>query len=258
MTRLFAVPTLVYYVFTGVDEGEMAMAAPGMTGEPARLLVIDDDVPTASYLERGLREQGFEARALMDARAATETILRDRPDLVILDSMMPGKEGLTILAEVRQAGCQVPILMLTARDSIQDRVRGLEAGADDYLIKPFALSELLARIGSVLRRQRKVAAPATQVQINDLSIDLLTRRVRRGVREIELTGKEFEVLTLLATHPGLTFSKREIARRVWKVNFDTNTNIVEVQIRRLRMKLEDEAQDGLIQTIRGVGYAIRA
>jgi two-component system copper resistance phosphate regulon response regulator CusR len=220
----------------------------------ARLFLVEDDPHTAAFLERGLTEQGFVVRVIGDGAQAVAAILEEHPDLVILDATLPSLDGFEVLERVRSQSA-TPIVMLTARDAIQDRVRGLEAGADDYLVKPFAFSELLARIGSVLRR--RADRPSTTVEVADIKIDLLSRTVKKGSEEIQLTGKEFEVLSLLATNPGLTFSKREIARRVWKLNFDTHTNIVEVQIRRLRMKLGDEAQEGVIRTIRGVGYAIR-
>ena len=175
-------------------------------------------------------------------------------DAVVLDVMLPGRDGWSVLASLRAAGVQTPVLFLTARDAVEDRVRGLELGADDYLVKPFAFSELLARIRSILRRgpQRQ----AETLQVADLEIDLARHRATRGGKRLSLTPKEFSLLSLLVRRRGEVLTRTLIAEQVWDVNFDTDTNVVDVHVRRLRAKVDDPFERKLVRTIRGVGYVI--
>ncbi|HET6384813.1 MAG TPA: heavy metal response regulator transcription factor, partial [Armatimonadota bacterium] len=217
---------------------------------------IEDDSKTASYLRKGLAENGFVADIAGDATQGLDYAASLRYDLFILDVMLPGVDGWTILRDLRSRGIQAPALFLTARDSVEDRVKGLELGADDYLVKPFAFSELLARVRSLLRR-----APARQpelVQVGDLRIDLIRRRVARQATELDLSPKEFLLLSLLARHAGEVLSRTLIAEQVWDINFDSDSNVVDVAVRRLRRKVDDPFPRKLIRTIRGVGYLLES
>ena len=177
-------------------------------------------------------------------------------DLIILDVMLPGRDGWTILSTLRQAGKQMPVLFLTARDAVQDRVKGLELGADDYLIKPFAFSELLARVRLLLRRAP--ARPSESLQIADLEIEFARQKATRGGRRLDLTPKEFALLSLLMRRAGEVLSRTFIAEQVWDINFDSDTNVIDVAIRRLRSKVDDPFEKKLINTVRGVGYVFES
>jgi two-component system copper resistance phosphate regulon response regulator CusR len=178
-------------------------------------------------------------------------------DLVLLDLMLPGVDGFGVLAAIREHKRQLPVLMLTARDKIEDRVRGLEQGADDYLVKPFAFSELLARVGALLRRGNNgTAQPTTVLSLADLEVDLLARRASRGTDRLDLTAKEFNLLTLLLRRRGQILSRTTLAEQVWDMNFDSDTNVVEVAVRRLRAKLDDPFPAKLLHTVRGMGYVL--
>jgi two-component system copper resistance phosphate regulon response regulator CusR len=219
-----------------------------------RILIIEDEKKTAGFLKKGLTENGFVVDV---AHTAGEGLLQEHEsdyDLVILDVMLPDKSGWFVFKEMRQEGSKTPVLFLTARDSVEDRVKGLELGADDYLVKPFAFSELLARVRVVLRRS-PVQQPQT-IEIADLQIDLLKRKVKRAGQQIELTQKEFVLLALLAQRSGDVLSRTMIAEQVWDMNFDSDTNVVDVAIRRLRSKVDDPFASKLIHAVRGVGYVL--
>jgi two-component system copper resistance phosphate regulon response regulator CusR len=221
-----------------------------------RILVIEDEKKTAAFLAKGLREAGFVVDLARDGETGLERARATRFDLLIVDVMLPNKDGWEVVAEVRRNGIRTPILFLTARDSVRDRVKGLELGADDYLVKPFAFSELLARVRSVLRR-----APEQQVQhlrIDDLEIDLQRHRAVRSGMPLNLTPKEFLLLAHLARSAGEVVSRAEIAEQVWEIGFKTDTNVVDVVVRRLRAKVDDPFKTKLVHTIRGVGYVLKA
>lgn len=219
-----------------------------------KLLIVEDERKTASYLRRGLTEAGF---AVDVADQGEDGLWRARSggyDLIILDVMLPGRDGWSILAEIRREGKDTPVLFLTARDAVEDRVKGLELGADDYLLKPFAFSELLARIRSILRRGQ-ARMPET-IRIADLELDLVGHKASRAGRRLDLTPKEFALLSLLARREGEVLSRTLIAEQVWDMNFESDTNVVDVHIRRLRSKLDDPFECKLIRTVRGVGYVL--
>jgi two-component system copper resistance phosphate regulon response regulator CusR len=220
-----------------------------------KLLVAEDEPTLGIYLQQGLTEAGFTVDRFTDGFEALQHALSEAYDLLILDVMMPGMDGWELLQKVRRSGKEVPVLFLTARDSIEDRVKGLELGADDYLIKPFAFSELLARVRTLLRRGS--SAPAqTHMKMADLEVDLLKRRAIRGGKRIDLTAKEFALLELLLRRRGEVLSKSLIASQVWDMNFDSDTNVIEVAVRRLRAKIDDDFEVKLIQTVRGMGYML--
>lgn len=218
------------------------------------VLIVEDERKTAAFLRKGLTENGFVVDVSHYGEEGLELALTREYDLLILDVLLPGREGWSILAELRRAGKKVPVLFLTARDRVEDRVKGLELGADDYLIKPFAFSELLARVRSILRRGSGVQEQT--LNVSDLQIDLLRRKVTRGSKRIDMTSKEFALLSLLARRSGEVLSRTLIAEQVWDMNFDSGTNVVDVAIRRLRRKVDDPFNNKLIHSVRGVGYVL--
>jgi len=220
-----------------------------------KILVAEDEPKTGVYLKQGLAEAGFVVDLVTNGIDAVQQAHDEEYDLLILDVMMPGLDGWQVLERARAAGSETPALFLTARDQVEDRVKGLELGADDYLVKPFTFSELLARVRSLLRRGTN-ATVQTSLAIADMQVDLLKRRVERGGKRIDLTAKEFMLLELLLRRRGEVLSKSLIASKVWDINFDSDTNIIEVAIRRLRAKIDDDFPVKLIQTVRGMGYFI--
>jgi two-component system copper resistance phosphate regulon response regulator CusR len=219
-----------------------------------RILVVEDEPKTAAYLAKGLGEQGFVVDIASRGDDGLHLAQSTAFDLLILDVMLPGLTGWSLLSALRKAGQQTPVLFLTARDTVDDRVKGLELGADDYLVKPFAFSELLARVRSILRRGP--GRHADVLCIADLEIDVVRNRVTRGGTRLELTPKEFGLLSLLVRRSGEVLSRTLIAEQVWDMNFDSDTNVVDVHVRRLRSKVDDPFEKKLIHTVRGRGYVV--
>lgn len=219
-----------------------------------KILVIEDEPKTAAYLQKGLAENGFIVDSCGNGIDGLRCMTEQHYDLVVLDVMLPGKDGWTVLKEYRSEGRTTPVLYLTAKDAVSDRVRGLQIGADDYLVKPFAFSELLARVQSLLRRSQGVVAEP--IRIGDLEIDPLRFRAIRAGQRLDLTPKEFHLLSLLARRRGEVLSRTILSEQVWDMNFDSDTNVVDVHIRRLRAKVDDPFEPKLIHTIRGMGYVL--
>ncbi len=219
-----------------------------------RILVIEDEQRIADFLKRGLTYEGFQVEVRADGEAGLKAARDTPPDLVILDVMLPGIDGLEVARRLR-AGGPVSILMLTAKDSVSDRVKGFEVGADDYLVKPFAFEELIARVRALLRRSR--ATEETVLHFADLTLNVTTREVTRGNIKIDLTTKEFDLLHFFIRHPRQVLSREMIYDRIWGYDFGGESNILEVYIRYLRTKLEPSGQPRLLQTVRGVGYVLR-
>jgi two-component system copper resistance phosphate regulon response regulator CusR len=219
-----------------------------------RILIVEDEIKAAGYLKKGLGEHGFSVDIATTCEDGLHLARTEGYDLIVLDVMLPDRPGWGVVQALRAEGNQVPVLFVTARDEVHDRVYGLEQGADDYLVKPFAFSELLARIRTILRRQPQ--RQADQLQVNDLELDLLRHRARRGAATLDLTAKEFQLLALLLRRRGEVLSRTFISEQVWGINFDSDTNIVDVAIRRLRKKVDDPFPHKLIHTIRGVGYVL--
>jgi two-component system copper resistance phosphate regulon response regulator CusR len=219
-----------------------------------KILIVEDEKKTATYLRRGLTENGFTVEVAVQGEDGLRLAKAGDHELIILDVMLPERDGWSILAELRGAGKQTPVLILTARDAIRDRVKGLKLGADDYLVKPFAFAELLARVQSILRRT--VARPGETVRVGDLEIDLLQHRATRAGQRLDLTPKEFKLLALLAGRTGQVLPRSLIARQVWEMACEGDTNVVEVNVRRLRAKVDDPFEKKLIHTVRGLGYVL--
>jgi len=220
-----------------------------------KLLLIEDEEKTSSYINRALSEQGFTLDVVDNGVEGLHLALEYEYDAIVLDIMLPGMDGYQILERLR-ACKQTPVLMLSARGSVEERVKGLRHGADDYLPKPFSLIELVARIQALLRRRPGDGADITQLHIHDLHLDLLARRITRGGDRLELTAKEYALLSLLARHQGEILSKMMIAEQVWDMNFDSDANVVEVAIKRLRAKVDNPYPVKLLHTVRGMGYVL--
>ncbi|MAS40864.1 MAG: DNA-binding response regulator [Gammaproteobacteria bacterium] len=222
-----------------------------------RLLIVEDDRRTGDYLRQGLAEAGFTVMLARNGLDGHHLAVSETFDLVIMDVMLPDVDGWRVVRALRDAGKQVPVLFLTARDRVEDRVKGLELGGDDYLVKPFAFAELLARVRTLLRRG---AAPvmADRLQVADLCLDLPRRRATRAGKRIALSQKEFALLELLVRHQGEVLPRSLIASQVWDMNFDSDSNVIDVAIRRLRAKIDDDFEPKLIHTVRGMGYRLDA
>lgn len=220
-----------------------------------KILIVEDEPKTGDYLRQGLREAGFVVDLVTSGVDGLHHALHGDHDLVVLDVMLPGLDGWQVLQRLRSQGRQMPVLFLTARDQVEDRVKGLELGADDYLVKPFSFAELLARVRTILRRGRN-GTESTVLRVHDLELDLLRRRVNRAGKRIDLTAKEFGLLELLMRRQGEVLPRSLIASQVWDMNFDSDTNVIEVAVRRLRAKVDDGFDVKLIQTVRGMGYVL--
>lgn len=220
-----------------------------------RILIVEDETGIASFIRRGLEEEAYAVDLAASGEEALDWIKSYSYDLIVMDIMLPGLDGLALCRKTREMGIRTPVLMLTAKDSVDDRVEGLDAGADDYLVKPFAFKELLARIRALLRRRHN--EENNRLVVADLELDLLTRQtVRRGM-EIELTNREFALLELLMLNRGRVLSRTVIAEHVWDYTFDSQTNVIDVYIRQLRKKIDDPFEEKLIRTVRGAGYKIQ-
>lgn len=220
-----------------------------------KILIVEDEIKTGEYLRQGLREAGFAVDLAHDGLEGLHLALEGEHDLLILDVMLPGMDGWQVLTQLRLRHKTMPVLFLTARDQVEDRVKGLELGADDYLVKPFSFAELLARVRTILRRGRGTVE-ATTLQVADLELDLLRRRVSRDGRRLTLTAKEFGLLELLMRRQGEVLPRSLIASQVWDMNFDSDTNVIDVAMRRLRAKVDDDFEPKLIHTVRGMGYVL--
>jgi two-component system copper resistance phosphate regulon response regulator CusR len=222
-----------------------------------RLLIVEDERKLAEYLKKGLTENGHVVDIAADGISGKHLAVEGDYDLVILDVMLPGIDGFGVVHAIR-ASKDMPIMMLTARDKVEDRVKGLQAGADDYLVKPFAFSELLARVEALLRRGGKSAAlnTGTTLSLGDLQLDLARRKASRAGQRLDLTPKEFVLLTLLLRRQGEVLSRTVLGEQVWDMNFDSETNVVDVAVRRLRSKVDEPFATSLIHTVRGMGYVL--
>jgi heavy metal response regulator len=220
-----------------------------------RILVIEDERRVRSFLERGLVEAGFAVDVAADGETGSNLARVHPYDAIVLDLMLPKRDGLSVLAELRAAGRATPVLVLSARDEVDDRVRGLDAGADDYLAKPFSFAELLARLRALLRRG---TARPSLLEIGDLRVDLVAHRAERGGQRLDLTAKEFALLEYLARHAGEVVTRTMISEHVWDMNFDSFSNVIDVYIRYLRKKIDEPFEKKLIHTRRGVGYVLAA
>ena len=219
-----------------------------------RILIVEDEKKTAAFLSKGLSEAGFIVDVEENGEQGLLLALGKDYDLVVLDVMLPGRDGWSILATLRQAGKKIPILFLSARDAVEERIKGLELGADDYLIKPFAFSELLARVRLLLRRGP--VRISESLRVADLEIEFARQKATRNGNRLDLTAKEFALLSLLMRRTGEVLSRTLIADQVWDINFDSDTNVIDVAIRRLRGKVDDPFENKLIHSVRGVGYVL--
>jgi DNA-binding response OmpR family regulator len=219
------------------------------------ILLVEDEVKLARFIELELSSDGYQVSVAHDGMTGLAIARETTPDLAILDWMLPGLTGVELCRRLRTTGNKIPIILLTARDEVSDRVQGLDAGADDYMVKPFSIEELLARIRAHLRRTEETEEDI--LRFEDLSLNRLTREVHRGQRSIELTAKEFDLLEYLMNHPRQVYTRDQILEKVWGYDFMGDSNIIEVYIRYLRLKLEEQGEKRLIHTVRGVGYALR-
>jgi two-component system OmpR family response regulator len=222
-----------------------------------RILVVEDDVTLAEFVSKGLREAGYVVDTAADGQTGLDLAVANHPDLAVVDVMLPVLDGFSLITALRQRGLRFPVLILSARRSVDDRVKGLQIGGDDYLTKPFAFPELLARVQALLRRVPETGEP-TLLRVGDLSIDLLSREVTRAGQPIALRPREYALLEYLARHPGQVVSKTMILSRIWNYSFDPRTNVVDVLVHRLREKIDGAFEPKLLQTRRGVGYVLGA
>jgi len=220
-----------------------------------RVLVVEDERRLASIIKRGLIEEGYAVDTVFDGEEAQYMAETTNYDIIVLDIMLPKKDGIAVCKDLRAKKINTPIMMLTARDSVEDRVKGLDSGADDYVIKPFAFSELLARIRALLRRESISKTP--KIQVGDLLLDTLTREAWRGERKIDLTTKEYSILEYFMAHPNMVITRTMLEENAWDYEYDSMSNIIDVYIRRLRRKIDGDDEDSLIQTVRGAGYRLK-
>lgn len=223
-----------------------------------RILIVEDDPKIASFLGKGLREAGFLVETVSDGEDGLHRVLTERFDACIVDIMLPKLDGLSLVKQMRQEGNTTPVLMLSARHSVEDRIKGLQTGGDDYLIKPFAFSELLARVHALIRRANTSVSSPSSLTVGDLTMNLLTREVFRGERRIDLQPREFSLLEYLMRNAGQVMSKTMILEHVWEYSFDPQTNVVDVLVCRLRAKIDRGFEQQMISTIRGVGYVLQS
>lgn len=222
-----------------------------------RLLIVEDDIKIAALIEKGMREAGFEVDVCHDGNSGLAQGLTGRYDAAVIDIMLPGLDGLQVIEQLREQRVSTPVLILSARQSVDDRIRGLQRGGDDYMVKPFSFNELLARIQALIRRDKKHGEPTT-LEYEDLSMDLLRREVRRQGEKIELPAKEYALLEYLMRHPENIVSKTSILEQVYDYSFDPQTNVVDVLVCRLRNKIDRDFQQKLIHTVRGMGYVLKS
>ena len=221
-----------------------------------KLLIVEDEPKTLSFLKKGMAEYGYVVDVAVNGEDGSHLASTGDYDFIILDVMLPRRDGWQVLRDLRQAGKQTPVLMLTAMDAVEDKVKGLEFGADDYLVKPFAFSELLARVRTIVRRGSSRQADA--LELGGLEVDMLRQKVSRDGKRLDLTRQEFRLLELFMRRPGEVLSRTLIAEQVWDIHFDSDTNVVDVAVRRLRAKVDDPFPQKLIRTVRGVGYVLEA
>ncbi|MGE5314745.1 MAG: response regulator [Acidobacteriota bacterium] len=220
-----------------------------------RILLVEDEKKVSAFIKKGLEEENYSVETAPDGEKGKLLLQASPFDLVIMDILMPKKDGLMLLQEIRAEGDATPVLMITAKGSVEDKVRGLDTGADDYLVKPFAIAELLARVRSLLRR--KTAEKSTTLTIADLTLDLVTHKARRGARQIDLTAKEYMLLEYFIRNKNTILTRTTISEHIWNYNFDTGTNIIDVYINHLRAKIDGGSDNKLLHTIRGVGYMMK-
>lgn len=220
-----------------------------------RILVVEDQTQIAGFIQSGLEEAGFAVQVCRTGEEGYERATAESYDAMLLDIMLPGRDGLSILRSLRERGATLPIILLTARNELNERVEGLNLGADDYLTKPFFVEELVARLQALLRRSS--GTPQTVLQVDNLTLDLIRHEAKRGDREIELSQREFALLEYLMRSPGRVYSRSQICEHVWNMHFDTGTNMVDVAVTRLRKKIEAPGETKLIDTVRGVGYKLK-
>jgi two-component system, OmpR family, copper resistance phosphate regulon response regulator CusR len=219
-----------------------------------KILIIEDEAKVSAYMRKGLLEQGFSVDVVDNGVAGLHQITSDVYDLAVVDVMIPRQDGLSMVEQLRDSGITTPVLFVTARDAVEDRVRGLEIGGDDYLVKPFAFSEFLARVRALLRRG--TVQPLESINVGDLTVNLLRRRAQRAGRRLDLSPQEFLLLSVLARRAGEVLTRTWLAEQVWDMNFDSDTNVVDVAVRRLRLKVDAPFDNPLIHTMRGVGYVL--
>lgn len=222
-----------------------------------RILVVEDDGKIASFLEKGLREAGFSVDVRGDGDSALHLVLSVSYDAAVVDLMLPGIDGLTLIETMRRRNIHTPVLILSAKQSVDDRIQGLQRGGDDYMVKPFSFSELLARVQALIRRDKKNSQPML-LKVGDLEMDLLKHEIYRGGRKIDLPAKEYGLLEYMMRHPGIVLSKTAILERVYDYSFDPQTNVVDVLVCRLRNKIDKDFEDKMIHTVRGMGYVLKA
>jgi len=223
-----------------------------------QVLIVEDDAEAAANMQRGLKDAGIEARLAGDGAAGLEAVKAQRPDVIILDRMMPVMDGVTMLQHLRGDGLDVPVLFLSALGELEDRVSGLRAGADDYLVKPYALTELVARVEALGRRKDKDAGIETVLRVGDLEMNLITRQVKRQTTLIDLQPREFQLLEFLMRHAGQSVTRTMLLEKVWAYHFDPQTNVIDVHISRLRAKLDKGFDRAMLHTVRGEGYQLKA